>query len=103
MNDPAFSMTNPNRVRSLAGSFVLNNATQFHRMDGAGYAFLADLVIALDGQNPQLAARLLTAFGTWRTMESRRRERAEAALHRIAEKPNLSPDVRDIVQRSLGS
>jgi len=102
MQDPAFSMTNPNRVRSLIGSFALNNVTQFHRQDGSGYEFLADVVIGLDGANPQVAARLLTAFGTWRSMEARRRERAEAALRRIADTPRLSPDVGDIVQRSLG-
>ena len=101
MSHPAFALTNPNRVRSLVGSFALNNPTQFHRADGAGYDFLADLVLQLDGSNPQLAARLLTAFGPWRTMDLRRRERAESALRRVAEKSNLSRDVGDIVQRSL--
>jgi len=101
MNHPGFSLTNPNRVRALVGSFALNNATQFHRPDGAGYEFLADIVLTLDATNPQVAARLLTAFGAWKTMEAGRRGRAEAALRRIAEKPNLSPDVGDISQRSL--
>ena len=68
---------------------------------GAGYDFLADMVLALDGSNPQVAARLLTAFGSWRMMEPGRRGRAEQALRRIAEKTNLSRDVADIVQRSL--
>jgi aminopeptidase N len=67
MGDPAFAMTNPNRVRSLIGSFALNNPTQFHRPDGAGYEFLADIALQLDASNPQLASRLLTAFGTWKT------------------------------------
>jgi aminopeptidase N len=102
MDDPAFAITNPNRVRALVGSFALNNATGFHRADGAGYAFLADMVLALDGTNPQVAARLLTAFGTWRTMSAERRAGAEAALRRVAAKPSLSPDVSDIVHRSLG-
>jgi aminopeptidase N len=101
MEHPAFSMGNPNRVRALIGSFALNNPTQFHRRDGSGYEFLADIVIELDGKNPQVAARLLTAFGTWRMMEAERRRRAEAALRRIAQRPNLSPDVADIAQRSL--
>ncbi|HEX5867202.1 MAG TPA: aminopeptidase N C-terminal domain-containing protein, partial [Beijerinckiaceae bacterium] len=47
------------------------------------------------------AARLLTAFGPWRTMESRRRAEAETALRRIARQADLSPDVSDIAQRSL--
>jgi aminopeptidase N len=58
-------------------------------------------VLALDEKNPQVAARLLSAFRTWRTMEATRRVRAEAALRRVAAAPNLSRDVNDIVQRSL--
>ena len=101
MEHPAFSFTNPNRVRALVGSFTLNNPTQFHRPDGAGYNFLADVVLKLDATNPQVAARLLTAFGTWKTMESGRRAHAEAALGRIVQRGNLSSDVGDIAQRSL--
>jgi aminopeptidase N len=101
MEHPAFSLTNPNRVRSLVGSFSVGNPTQFHRRDGAGYAFLADTVLVLDPTNPQVAARLLTAFGPWRTMEAGRRTEAETALRRIARQADLSPDVSDIVQRSL--
>jgi aminopeptidase N len=101
MAHPGFSFTNPNRVRSLIGSYALNNQTQFHRPDGSGYAFLADNVLSLNGSNPQVAARLLTALGTWRMMEPGRRALAEAALRRIADAPDLSPDVSDIVLRSL--
>jgi aminopeptidase N len=101
MQDRAFSTQNPNRIRALIGSFALANPTQFHRADGAGYAFLADMVLQLDRTNPQVAARLLTAFGTWKTMTATRRVKAETALRRIAEAPSPSLDVRDIAQRSL--
>jgi aminopeptidase N len=102
MRHPAFSITNPNRVRSLVGSFAMLNQSQFNRVDGSGYELLADIVLELDGTNPQVAARLLTAFGSWRMLEPARRLRAEQALRRVAEKANLSRDVGDIVQRSLG-
>ncbi|MCB4768891.1 aminopeptidase N [Ancylobacter sp. Lp-2] len=98
---PAFSLRNPNRVRALIGSFAASNPTQFNRADGAGYDFLADTVLGLDGSNPQLAARLLGAFKSWRVLEEGRRTKAEAALRRIAGTPGLSPDVTDIVSRSL--
>jgi len=101
MQHPAFSMANPNRVRSLIGSFAMLNQVQFNRADGAGYRFLASIVLRADELNPQLAARLLTAFSTWRMMESTRRGHAEEALRSIAQKPNLSRDVGDIVSRSL--
>jgi aminopeptidase N len=101
MNHPAFSMTNPNRVRALVGSFAMLNPTQFHHASGSGYAFLADQIVGIDDANPQLASRLATAFGNWRTMDWPRRERAEAALRSIAQKPKLSRDVADIVHRAL--
>ncbi|GLK84892.1 aminopeptidase N [Ancylobacter defluvii] len=98
---PAFSMRNPNRVRALIGSFATGNPTQFNRADGAGFDFLTDTVLGLDGANPQLAARLLGAFKSWRVLEAGRRAQAEAALRRVAGTPGLSPDVTDIVTRSL--
>jgi aminopeptidase N len=98
---PAFSMTNPNRVRSLIGAFAQGNATQFNRADGLGYEFVADRILALDPANPQVASRMTTAFKSWRVLESGRRGRAQAALQRIAAAPKLSRDVSDIVQRAL--
>jgi aminopeptidase N len=98
---PAFSMNNPNRVRALIGSFAHGNATQFNRADGAGYDFVAEAVLTLDARNPQVAARLATAFRSWRALESGRRAKAEAALRRIAAASTLSADVNDIVNRAL--
>jgi aminopeptidase N len=98
---PAFSLANPNRVRALIGAFAHSNQTQFNRQDGAGFAFLADTVLALDPKNPQVASRLSTAFRSWRALEPVRRAHAEAALRRIAAEPKLSRDVNDIVSRSL--
>jgi aminopeptidase N len=98
---PAFSYANPNRMRSLIGAFAQGNPTQFNRPDGAGYAFVADTIIALDPNNPQVASRLTTAFRTWRTLESGRRAAAQAALQRIMATPKLSRDVADIVERAL--
>ena len=98
---PAFSPGNPNRVRALIGAFAQANQTQFNRADGAGYDFVAENVLMLDGANPQLAARLLSAFKSWRALEPGRRGRAEAALRRVAAQPNLSRDTADIAQRAL--
>jgi aminopeptidase N len=98
---PAFSMANPNRVRSLIGAFAQANHTQFNRPDGAGYEFVADIVLELDPKNPQVAARLMGAFRSWRALEARRRERAEATLRRVANVTALSRDVADIVARTL--
>ena len=98
---PAFSLANPNRVRSLIGAFAQANQTQFHRADGRGYDFVADTVLTLDARNPQVAARLIGAFKTWRMLEMGRRSRAESALRRVAAAEPLSRDVADIARRAL--
>jgi aminopeptidase N len=96
-------MSNPNRVRALIGNFAQANQTQFNRRDGAGYAFHADAILALDARNPQVAARLMTAFRSWRALEPERSDRAESELKRIAAAASLSRNVHDIVTRTLGT
>jgi aminopeptidase N len=98
---PAFSLANPNRVRALIGSFAQANPTQFNRADGGGYDFVADIVLKLDPKNPQVAARMMGAFRSWRALEAGRRGRAETTLRRVAAAPSLSRDVGDIVERTL--
>ncbi|MGH6675504.1 MAG: DUF3458 domain-containing protein, partial [Xanthobacteraceae bacterium] len=97
----AFSMANPNRVRALIGAFAQANHTQFNRRDGAGYDFVSNIVTGLDSKNPQVAARLMGAFRSWRALEAERRDRAEAVLRRVAAQSGLSRDVADIVARTL--
>ncbi|HVZ54253.1 MAG TPA: aminopeptidase N [Pseudolabrys sp.] len=98
---PAFSLANPNRVRALIGAFAHGNPTQFNRADGRGYEFIAETVLAIDPKNPQVAARMATAFRTWRNLEPARRALAGAALKRIQSAADLSRDVSDIVDRAL--
>ncbi len=99
---PAFSPANPNRFRSLVTTFATGNQSQFNRLDGEGYRFVAEWGIELDARNPQVASRLLSAFRSWRALEPRRRAHAEAALRSIAARNSLSTDVADIVARCLG-
>jgi aminopeptidase N len=99
MDHPRFTLANPNRVRSLIGALT-QNAVVFHRADGEGYRLVADVAMELDGRNPQVAARLLTAFNDHRRFEPRRVEAARAVLERIAADARSS-DVADIVRRLL--
>jgi aminopeptidase N len=96
-----FSFDNPNRMRSLIGTFATSNPTGFNRIDGAGYRFFADFIIGVDKANPQTAARILTAMRSWRSLEPIRKEKAREALASIAAESTLSADVRDIVDRTL--
>ncbi|MEX3008097.1 aminopeptidase N [Hoeflea sp. TYP-13] len=102
MATPHFSIDNPNRVRALIGSFAAGNPTGFNRLDGDGYTFLAEQIVELDSRNPQVAARILTAMRSWKSLERQRREKARAALGMISGQESLSPDVRDITNRMLG-
>ena len=97
---PDFVMTNPNRLRALAGTFG-GNHWAFHAADGRGYAFLADMIIAADKLNPQVAARLVPPFGRWRRFEPKRAAMMRQALERIVATPGLSKDVFEQVSKSL--
>jgi aminopeptidase N len=97
----AFSMANPNRVRSLIGTFSSANQTGFHRADGEGYRFFSETVLQVEKRNPQVAARLATALRSWRSLEPARQAKAREALLAIANAENLSADLRDIVERTL--
>ena len=101
MEHPAFSIRNPNRARSVIGSFCNGNHVHFHAADGSGYAFAADQVIALDALNPQVAARLARAFDRWRKFDPGRQARARAALDRILAASGLSKDTREVVTKAL--
>jgi aminopeptidase N len=94
-------MGNPNRLRALIGTFAMANPMVFHAPDGSGYALLAGIVSEVDQRNPQIAARLLSAFRSWRSLEPTRAALAQKALENVAARENLSNDVRDIVTRSL--
>ena len=97
---PDFTIGNPNRLRSLAGTFG-GNHWAFHTPDGRGYAFLAEMIIAADKLNPQVAARMVPPLGRWRRFEPKRSAMMREALERIAATPGLSKDVYEQVTKSL--
>lgn len=97
----AFNLRNPNRVRSLYAAFAMNNPVSFHRPDGAGYAFLCGAVGELNAINPQIAARLLTPMRDWRRYETRLSSLMKAELEKLAALPDLSPDVYEVVSKTL--
>ena len=98
-NDPAFTLKNPNRVQSLIGSFARANPTGFHRADGAAYRWLAARLLALDALNPQVAARVATAFNGWKRLEPVRREAAHAVIAELSARTDMSRDLTDILGR----
>jgi aminopeptidase N len=99
----AFDLRRPNRVRALIGTFVNANPVAFNRADGEGYRLLAAVVVSLDAFNPQVAARLATAFRSWRMLEPGRQRLAREALEGIESEAKLSRDSAEIVTRCLAA
>jgi len=101
MQHPAFNIKNPNKVRALVGAFAGQNLINFHAADGSGYRFLADLVIQLNGFNPQIASRQLAPLTRWRKYDSARQALMKGELERIRASGDLSSDVFEVVSKSL--
>ncbi|WP_049620703.1 aminopeptidase N [Frateuria defendens] len=101
LDDPAFTLKNPNRARALLGSYASGNPSGFHRADGAGYRLLAEQLRRLDALNPQIAARLATAFNGWQRLEPVRRQAAREALSGLADGAPLSRNLAEIVGNVL--
>ncbi|MBM9537597.1 aminopeptidase N [Desulfobulbus alkaliphilus] len=98
---PAFTYKNPNKVRSLIGTFSATNHWQFHAEDGSGYAFLGDQVILLDALNPQIASRMITPLTQWRRYDDLRQQLMHQQLERIADQPKLSDDLREVLEKTM--
>ena len=101
MKLPDFNIKNPNRARSVIFSYCNGNPGGFHRADGAGYAFWAEHVMSLDSFNPQVAARLARALDRWKKLAEPYRTAAGEAIAKVAAKPKLSNDVREVITRAL--
>lgn len=101
LEHPAFSIKNPNKVRSLIGAFCSGNHVHFHSENGEGYRFLSAQIIALNKINPQIAARLLSPMTSWKRYEPKLRGLMEKELQRVLAQQDLSQDVYEIVKNSL--
>lgn len=101
MLHPAFDDKNPNKLRALVGTFTQGNRVQFHAKNGEGYQFLTDEVCRLNRINPQVASRLLEPLIQWRKYDVVRQEKMKTCLKQVAELPELSRDIYELVDKSL--
>ena len=95
-----FTLKNPNRARSLMAIFAGNPAA-VHRVDAAGVVLWADKILEVDAINPQLAARMARAMERWARLAEPYRSAAREAVARVAARPELSDDLREVVTRAL--
>jgi aminopeptidase N len=98
---PAFKLNNPNRARSVIHAFCLSNPGGFHQLDGRAYAFWADCVIELNTLNPQVAARLARGMDRWKKFKQPYQDLMKAQIERVAKEDKLSPDVQEVITKSL--
>ena len=103
LEHPAFSYTNPNRVRSVIHSYCMGNPAGFHMRDGSGYRFWAQSVIDLDAINPQIAARLARGLDRWTVFAEPYRGQMQAALKEVAAAKTLSADVNEVIAKALAN
>ncbi|MDP3221780.1 MAG: DUF3458 domain-containing protein, partial [Rubrivivax sp.] len=103
LKHPDFSLKNPNRARSLLSALFTANPAAFHRADAAGYVLWADKLIEIDAINGHVAGRMARAMDRWASLAEPYRSAAREAIARVAAKPDLSSDVREVVGRALES
>lgn len=97
----AFSLANPNRVRSLIGTFAAANTRQFHRKDGLGYQFLVQILMKLNTLNPQIAARIVTPLIQYAKFDETRQQQMKSQLQVLLSLPELSKDLYEKVSKAL--
>jgi aminopeptidase N len=100
MQDPAFDIKNPNRVRSLVGAFA-GNHLRFHAADGSGYGLVGETIAALDMINPQVAARMAGAFEAWKRYDPARQTAMRAVLEKLTRLDGLSPNLFEVATKML--
>jgi len=101
MQDPAFSLSNPNKIYALLGAFFRGNPGEFHAGDGSGHVFWADQVCALDARNPQIAARMARALENWRRYTPDLQASIRVQLERVKAQPGLSNGVAEVIDKAL--
>lgn len=97
----SFDLTNPNNVYALVLSFAKSNLWHFHAASGAGYELVTEQICKLNELNPQVAARVISAFFSWRKFDQSRAEKMQQSLLRIKDLPGLSADVYELAEKAL--
>lgn len=101
MNHEAFSLKNPNRTRSLIGSFLNMNPVRFHAKTGEGYKFAGEILKEMNSSNPQVASRLIDPLLKFRKYDEERQALIKAELEALKSMDNLAKDLFEKVTKAL--
>ncbi|MBQ0535479.1 aminopeptidase N [Providencia huaxiensis] len=99
----SFSMSNPNRVRSLVGAFTAGNPVNFHAEDSSGYQFLYEILVDLNTRNPQVASRLIEPLIRLKRYDEKRQAQMRKVLEQLKALDNLSGDLFEKITKALES
>jgi aminopeptidase N len=97
----SFTLSNPNRVRSLIGAFASSNPAAFHAEDGSGYQFMVEMLTELNSRNPQVASRLIEPLIRLKRYDAKRQAKMRAALEQLKGLENLSGDLYEKIAKAL--
>ncbi|MEY0726446.1 aminopeptidase N [Providencia rettgeri] len=103
LNHRSFSMSNPNRVRSLVGAFTAGNPVNFHAKDSSGYQFLYEILVDLNTRNPQVASRLIEPLIRLKRYDEQRQAQMRKVLEQLKALDNLSGDLFEKITKALES
>ena len=100
MKHEQFVFLNPNKLRAVIGSWC-SNYMQFHSKDG--YELLSDIIIKLNTVNSQVGARFVAVFSHYRRYQKPQSNLQKQALEKILAVHKLSPDIQEVVTKTLNN
>ncbi|CAM3578707.1 Aminopeptidase N [Vibrio aerogenes CECT 7868] len=101
MEHEAFTMKNPNRIRSLIGAFLNYNPKRFHDKSGSGYQFAGKILQQLNTINPQVASRMVDPLLKFKRYDKDRQALMKKELEALLNMDNLAKDLYEKVTKAL--
>jgi len=95
-----FDNKNPNKLRSVLGTFQKENIILFHSKDMSGYKFIAEQISQIDKYNPQVASRLILPMTQFRSFKKERKENIISILKDIYNQ-KISNDLSEILEKAI--
>lgn len=99
----AFDLTTPNKVYAVVAGFVGGNQTAFHKKDGSGYKWLADLVVEVNAVNGKTASRIVKSLTQFKRYDEDRQALMIGQLERIMATPKLDAAVKELIGQALAT
>ncbi|MEN4977909.1 aminopeptidase N [Erwinia billingiae] len=103
LNHRSFTLSNPNRIRSLIGAFASANPAAFHAANGSGYQFLTEILTDLNTRNPQVAARMIEPLIRLKRYDAGRQALMRNALEQLKGLDKLSGDLYEKISKALSA